>query len=131
MISLSHRLKLFVCCQPTDIRRSFDRLCGQAQQVLEQDPLSGNLFVFRNRNRDRLKILYWDRDGLAIWIRAIRAIRGQYSANAFQTTQLISVVPSDVRRAMRLPGRLMVVGGLVEVAIGVPRTNSASSDQRW
>ncbi len=71
MISLSHGLKVFVCCQPTDMRRSFDRLCGQAQQVLKQDPLSGNLFVFRNRNRDRLKILYWDRDGLAIWYKRL------------------------------------------------------------
>ena len=67
MISVTGSLRVFVCTQPADMRKSFDGLCGMALDVLQQDPLSGHLFLFRNRNRDRLKILYWDRDGLAIW----------------------------------------------------------------
>jgi len=43
-------------------------LCGLAEHVLLQDPLSGHLFVFRNRIRDRLKVMYWDGDGLAILV---------------------------------------------------------------
>jgi len=67
MIGLTHGLKVFLCTAPADMRRSFDGLSGMTASIIQQDPLSGHLFVFRNRNLDRLKILYWDRDGLAIW----------------------------------------------------------------
>ena len=71
MIGLAHGLKVFLCTEPADMRRSFDGLSAMTATIIEQDPMSGHLFVFRNRNRDRLKILYWDRDGLAIWYKRL------------------------------------------------------------
>jgi len=71
MIGLAHGLKVFICTEPADMRRSFDGLGGMAENLMKTDPLSGHLLVFRNRNRDRLKILYWDRDGLAIWYKRL------------------------------------------------------------
>ena len=71
MIGLAHGVKVFICTDPADMRRSFDGLCGMTENLMKQNPLTGHLFVFRNRNRDRLKILYWDRDGLAIWYKRL------------------------------------------------------------
>jgi transposase len=50
---------------------SFDRLMGVAQETFDQDPLSGHLFLFFNRQRNRIKILYWDVDGFCIWYKRL------------------------------------------------------------
>jgi transposase len=55
----------------TDLRKGFDGLSGLIANQLKGDPLSGDLFLFVNRRRDRLKVLYWDVDGLAIWYRRL------------------------------------------------------------
>jgi transposase len=67
MLSLSLPGRVFLCTLPTDMRKSFDSLAGLIQQHLNQDPLAGDLFVFRSKRGDRVKLLYWDQDGLAIW----------------------------------------------------------------
>ncbi len=64
-------LRIFVCTAPTKMNYSFDRLMGLAQETFDQDPLSGHLFLFLNRRRDRIKILFWDVDGFCIWYKRL------------------------------------------------------------
>ncbi len=71
MINLPPSVHIFLATAPADMRRGFDGLAALTTSVLGHDPLSGHLFVFRNRKGDRLKILYWDRDGLAIWAKRL------------------------------------------------------------
>lgn len=73
MLSLPVPIEIFLCVEPTDMRKGFDGLAGLAQTRLERDVLAGGLFVFVNRRRDRLKLLYWDEDGLAIWHKRLEA----------------------------------------------------------
>ena len=65
--------RIWLCTGPTDMRRGFDRLAEQAQQVTRQDPQAGHVFVFRARSGDRLKVLYWDKDGYALWYKRLEA----------------------------------------------------------
>ena len=66
-------VRIFLCTTPTNMNRSFDPLMRQAQEIFEQDPLSGHLFLFLNRSRDRIKILFWDRDGFCIFYKRLEA----------------------------------------------------------
>ena len=71
MLSLAPNTRIFLATEPTDMRKGFDGLFSLVETVIEQDPFAGHLFLFRNRNRDRVKILYWDRDGLAQWYKRL------------------------------------------------------------
>jgi len=64
MLSLPELARIFVCTQPTDMRKGFDSLAAVVRDWLGGDPLSGHLFVFRSRRGDRVKLLWWDKDGL-------------------------------------------------------------------
>lgn len=63
--------RIWLATQPADMRCSFDRLAELARSVSGQDPLSGHLFLFRSRGGDRLKVLYWDKDGYALWYKRL------------------------------------------------------------
>jgi transposase len=70
-------LKIYVAVEPCDLRKSFEGLSGLATTVLQQDIRGGSLFVFSNRTRNRLKILYWD--GTGLWVMAKRLEEGTFS----------------------------------------------------
>lgn len=104
MITLTGSLRVFVCTQPADMRRSFDGLCGMAQELMKQDPLSGHLFLFRNRHRDRLKILYWDRDGLVIWYKRLEQGTWQFPSDVNPNEKVLAAEISREELSLLLDG---------------------------
>lgn len=77
MIHLPASVRVYPATTPCDMRRSFDGLHALVNAVMRLDAFAGHLFVFANRRRDRVKILYWDRDGFAVW--AKRLEEGTYA----------------------------------------------------
>lgn len=77
MLTFPPAVRIFVAAGATDMRKSFDGLCVAAKEVIGQDPLSGHLFVFCNRRKDRLKVLCWDGSGL--WLLHKRLEQGTFA----------------------------------------------------
>ena len=76
MLSVSPATRIFVAVNPVDMRKSFNGLHAHIQAVLRQDPLSGHLFVYTNRLRNRVKLVWFDGSGL--WVCAKRLERGTF-----------------------------------------------------
>ena len=77
MIGLPASVRVYLCTSPCDLRKSFDGLQAMVTGSMQLDALAGHLFCFANRRRDRVKILYWDRDGFVVW--AKRLEEGTYA----------------------------------------------------
>ena len=91
MLSVPGSVRIFLFRSPTDMRKSFDGLLGLVREAfVDEDPLSGDLFLFVNRRRDRLKVLMWDRDGLVIWYKLLEAGTFQLPAGDQPTLELTS-----------------------------------------
>lgn len=73
MLSLPTSVPIWLATQATDMRKSFDTLAELIRQQLQGNPLSGQLFVFRNKRADRVKLLYWDEDGFVIVYKRLEA----------------------------------------------------------
>jgi transposase len=93
MLNLARGTRIYLAAGATDMRRGFNGLQGQVTSVLEQDPLSGHLFLFVNRRRDKLKILYWDQDGLAIWYKRLES--GSFQIPGLEPDQTHVEIKSD------------------------------------
>jgi transposase len=76
VLSLPVAVKLWLCSRPVDMRLGFDGLFALVRSQLDADPLSGHLFIFRNRTADRLKVLYWGGHGLCLWCQRLE--QGRY-----------------------------------------------------
>ncbi|MEO1999225.1 MAG: IS66 family insertion sequence element accessory protein TnpB [Planctomycetaceae bacterium] len=73
MLSIPGNVRVYLCTAATDMRKGFDGLHTLVLQVFGRDPLDGHLFLFVNRRRDRLKMLWWDRDGMALFYKRLEA----------------------------------------------------------
>lgn len=95
MIHLPASVRVYVCLTPCDMRRSFDGLHALVRDHLEMDAFAGHLYLFASRRRDRLKILYWDRDGFAVWSKRLE--EGTYAIpSAEPPARRIEMTPEEL-----------------------------------
>jgi transposase len=112
MLSLPPSVRVFVATQPVDGRKGADSLMVIVRDLLEHDPLSGHLYVFFSRRCDRVRVVYWDRDGFAMWTKRLERGRfrptftadGRLSVSAIESAELSLVLEGiDLRDARRRP----------------------------
>lgn len=111
MLNLPSGAQVFLCARPVDLRKSFDGLCAAVEAVFERSVLDGHLFLFLNQRRDRLKALWWDRDGLVIFYKRLEAGRfelprderadGRITLDATALAMLLGGVPLATPRRKR------------------------------
>ena len=100
MLSLPPSVRLFVATQPVDGRKGADSLMALVRDVLQYDPLSGHLFVFFSKRRDRVRVVYWDRNGFAMWTKRLERGRfcptfsadGKLTASALEAAELALII---------------------------------------
>jgi transposase len=90
MIGAGGNIQVWVATSPVDMRKSFDGLAEVVRAFLGHDPLSGSMFVFRNRSAERVKILWWDRDGLAIYYKRLEKGTFQFPAGGGKSLAISS-----------------------------------------
>jgi transposase len=112
LLSLPPSVRLFVATQPVDGRKGADSLMALVRDVLRQDPLSGHLFVFFSKRCDRVRVVYWDRNGFAMWTKRLEAGRfrpafstdGKLAVGTMEAAELALVLEGiDLAGARRRP----------------------------
>ena len=98
MLTFPSALKIYLAVEPVDMRKSFNGLWSQAEQKLREDPRQGALFVFANKDGDRLKMLYWD--GTSVWIFAKRLEQGRFTWPTGSDRTKLSLAPEALAMLM-------------------------------
>lgn len=111
MICVPPSTRIFVATTPTDMRKSFEGLSAIARLSLKQDPISGHLFLFTNRSRNRMKVLFWDGSGL--WVMAKRLEKGTFSWPKIESDEGVCTLRSEELAAL--------IGG-IDLSIAKNRT---------
>jgi len=107
MIALPAGVQVWLAAGETDLRKGFDGLAALVQMQLAEDPFSGQLYVFRGRRGDRVKVLWWDGDGLCLFAKRLergrfvwpQATSGTVNLTAAQLSMLLEGI--DWRRPTR------------------------------
>jgi transposase len=86
----THGVRIWLATSPVDMRRSFDALAEHVRTILAGDPMSGHLFVFRNRNAQRVKILWWDGDGFALYYKRLERETFQFPSSPEKSVSIES-----------------------------------------
>lgn len=112
MLSLPPSVRIFIATQPVDGRKGADSLMAMVRSALAQDPLNGHLYVFFSKRCDRVRVVYWDRNGFAMWTKRLEIGRfhptfsaaGRLSANAIEAAELALILEGiDLAGARRRP----------------------------
>ena len=96
MLSLPPSVRILLAREPADMRKGFDGLAHLVQSVLQEDPLSGHLFVFRNRRGDRVKLLLWDSDGFLIVYKRLEKGTFRFPAPSDADATSVTVTATDL-----------------------------------
>jgi transposase len=102
MLNLPPSVRILLAREPADMRKGFDGLSHLVQCVLQEDPLSGHLFVFRNRRGDRVKLLLWDTDGFLILYKRLE--KGTFRFPIASEAEATSVTVTSTDLIMLLDG---------------------------
>ena len=110
MLSLPPSVRIFVATQPIDGRKGVDSLVAIIRSVLIHDPLTGHVYVFFSKRRDRVRVVYWDRSGFAIWAKRLEQgryhakfiLEGALSTNQIEAAELLLILEGiDLTGALR------------------------------
>jgi transposase len=96
MLSLPASVRILLAREPADLRKGFDGLSNLVQGVLKEDPLSGHLFVFRNRRGDRIKLLLWDTDGFLILYKRLEKGTFRFPVGSEAEATSVTVTATDL-----------------------------------
>lgn len=117
MLTISSAAKILLYQNSVDMRKSFEGLSAIIGQVFPEQLLTGALFVFLNKARDKLKVLYWDKDGLAIWYKMLEKgtfSRGNLNGEQISRTELLmlleGITPKRIQKRWNPPQKSSFIG---------------------
>ena len=109
MLTIPPGLKIYIATEPLDMRRSFDGMAGIITKTLKRDVFSGHVFVFCNKRGDRIKLMYWDRNGYCCWYKRLERgvfrlpqLKGKsFTVSPAELALILEGIELTVRRRLR------------------------------